>query len=310
MSIVLKDGTVLPDIPADVLASYPYFTILFSEEDKEYIFIATKDKQIYEQSSSEISTASGGFSAYAYYEGAWIHAATDEQAFTLPASAYEGSVIVYANHDVLYANSTEIYFPNSIPPFVLPDGTELPALPEGCFEKYPYGVIMWLEGTGNAEGNNMYFIFTTSSNSYHIPVGVGTETYEQLGFGGSKGFEQYAFGGTLTDWTLVASSTETIENFPLGDYGDPNARLWLKWSNHDILTATAKNDDGTYTVGSEIYHRSDVNYRIYGGWMNSMGNQARRLGNVSGALKPGEMETVFKGVSGAGVEVTVTEVSV
>ena len=73
--------------------------------------------------------------------------------------------------------------------------------------------------------------------------------------------------------------------------------MMVVWSNHDILNITSLNeDDMSYTIGTEIAYKSDENYRITGGYMTSIANEARRLGGMSGELTPAAMETALRGV--------------
>ena len=75
----------------------------------------------------------------------------------------------------------------------------------------------------------------------------------------------------LTDW----SEGETAAILPDGE---------ILWCNYDVVSTA----DGT------IHRQSDVNYRIYGGWMRSVAGEARRLGSVTGACRPDAMETIFR----------------
>ncbi len=95
------------------------------------------------------------------------------------------------------------------------------------------------------------------------------------------------------DWELFFDDpieTPTTQ-FPIGT-------VPVLWSNHDFLYATA-NADGTYTIGTEIARQSDVNYRITEGWMRSVADEARRLGDVIGDLKPDVMESALREADGS-----------
>lgn len=318
MSIVLKDGTVLPDLPDGLVEQYPYVAIVYlhqnigtTGEAERYNIFAAKKELAY------VPTAltGGPYNVFGtnypadYYlcqlpaPSEWTHQGVlpEGSAFVplglLGIQYYE---LVWSNHDIKTATSfdtntaeytlgTEIYFPSSVasaPPFILPDGTELPALPEGCFEKYPYGAVF--EGT-EADGVTSRYLACTIAEDVVIPKELmGTEN-DTLGCM-ANGYILYKCDpASDADWTLVAEYEDN-------DFAWMNLWFDLKWTNHDVFAIASYNDDGSYNT--TLYHKSDVNYRIPGGWLNSMGNQARRLGGVSGAMKPGEMETVFKGVSG------------
>lgn len=334
MSIVLKDGTVLPDIPSEVLASYPYGTIYKETTSRSVKYvICVSDTPIVFIPRSIAEAIAGTLITNSLAEGVMYntlayraHCNSDETGwedltiFKNEYVQYEGQMIVavgsfyastyefpYSNHDIYEVTSFDvntgsyetgdIYLPSSVvstPPFFLPDGTELPALPEGCFEKYPYGMISYVEST-NGE---VAYALSVAEGTYIFAPGSATGEGSDYVISLLPGYRHYRYVVAPTaasGWEQYAESTTQHSGH---DFSREDGTIEIRWCNHDILTATAMNDDGTPEIGSDLYRKSDVNYRIYGGWMNSMANQARRLGNVSGALKPGEMETVFKGVSG------------
>ena len=197
--------------------------------------------------------------------------------FTLSTS------IAWSNHDILeiagvdettgeitYAD--EPYFPSSVasaPPFVLPDGTEFPALPDGCFDGTPYGVISRFDD-GDCS------VVTTQSPAYveenedSIPVvffPVGTERLWFLIDG-------------VWQFFLETENDAPVEWMPFAE--NP-----VVWSNYDMMH------------GTEIARKSDVNYRITDGRMRSIANEARRLGASSASLTPADIEAIFRAVTAA-----------
>lgn len=305
MSIVLKDGTVLPDIPASVTSEFPYRLISFVM-NSAYGLIVSRSAMKYcaagefYPNNSLVITGAPGYIMYFYSPGetdTWT-LYKDESGEGL-GGAYEAQFalngFVWSNYDVLDKNGN-VYYAKYIGLFILPDGTELPALPEGCFEKYPYGVITKMSGAGA----DMFFghdpayeLFLEQSETIVVPMSVSGGENDTIICENSGHIAYLCTGDAWVPDEEVADKLSVALGaiLPNTEYAS-NAEL--VYSNHDILTATAMNDDGTPEIGPDLYRKSDVNYRIYGGWLNSMGNQARRLGNVSGALKPGEMETVFK----------------
>lgn len=315
MSIVLKDGTVLPDLPSGIPEDCSYRAICKSYAGG-YTFIASQSPFWFVP--GEVSGAGAGDDMYyspvsSYYGciltedgSAWGDVVNVNGA---PVQNTSSGTIVWSNHDILICTEadqgtgelygTEIYFPNSLakPPFVLPDGTELPALPEGVFEKYPYGVIA--KGVSTADGSVTYLFTAATTERVFIPKYISGFQFDGC-MSTENGYLSYEYSyGSADGWTGPGGQEDDGDGIPMGEdwVAFAGTNVTIVWTDHDILTVTAKNDDGTYEIGSDLYHRSDVNYRIYGGWLNSMGNQARRLGGVSGALKPGEMETAMKAAS-------------
>lgn len=327
MSIVLTDGTVLPDIPADVLAEHPNAVITVARSTTDditvYSYMAAANSFGYIDLGEEgesyglgtgrfVMTPSDPVNSYVPHARGEIEVGNTITEwgepdfiggywsdFFLPIgeeveSNYEdiffATEVVWANHDVFECVGSEdgngfvitdtVYFPNSLakPPFILPDGTELPALPEGCFEKHPYGIV------GQNTGQYYALVVSRTPGIYHEAgeqFSVPTLVFEK-----NPGYVVYLYKPENdTGWWVYTDSSGDGEgnNFAAGSMATTD------WCNYDVV----------YENGA-LYRKSDVNYRIYGGWLNSMGNQARRLGNVSGALKPGEMETVFKGVTAGG----------
>lgn len=318
MSITLKDGTVLPDIPSEVLASYPKLVIVsqkdssgtvtyYAHATSEAVFFHyayTVDNVTFIDSLLPIVTDTSGFTwaAGSYMAGtstSWdivtVNSVIAIQ-YTLNAELANGtySELVWSNYDIMTVEegsdgnpvqTGEVFFANCAK-FILPDGTELPALPEGCFEKYPYGVVFAM-GTNESSGHAL--VCSTSPVIYVTPEQMGAD----YGYAISNEIGNAMYSCVDGTWTLAGDDDN--ENFavPIGVMGD--TEYAIAWTNYDIVYATAFDTEAFIpTPGPDLYHKSDVNYRIYGGWLNSMGNQARRLGNVSGALKPGEMETVMK----------------
>lgn len=317
MSIVLKDGTVLPDIPSEYEEMCPYAAIVHMTDGSNVLYqcyrfglpyVAIWFEDIGNYFLTDKAGESAGRAIYYLEEGmdGWgLTSFSESQQLEIALGAYNGvtTTVVWSNCDIMVANyddgepTGEIYFPSSISSkFILPDGTELPALPEGCFEKYPYGMISYVEST---DGEAAYAL-SVAEGTYIFAPGSATGEGSDYVISLLPGYRHYRYVVAPTaasGWEQYAESTTQHSGH---DFSREDGTIEIRWCNHDILTATAMNDDGTPEIGPDLYRKSDVNYRVYGGWLNSMGNQARRLGGVSGALKPGEMESVFQGVTAGG----------
>lgn len=315
MSIVLKDGTVLPDLPEGLITEeYPYAVIGKAAEDGYYDVYSAKNEFAYipKEVGNGVEVV-GPFTdahkgSFIEFGGTtWEEPWSDDGAPGFFLHEYE---IVWSNHDILTATGlgedykptlgTEIYFPSSVskPPFILPDGTELPALPDGCFDGTPYGMIIGIDWAGN--GQMMYSMQATSTPIVALPAElVPEDSGVQIGDGTTHLImiqpctgKEYMVDGEA--WTASES----------GDISEPMVSLGIGvvlWANHDLNEVSTLNvDDMSYTIGTEIARKSDVNYRITDGWMKSIANEARRLGSVTGSMKPDVVENTLRATTTGG----------
>ena len=300
MANYLYNGVELPDINAvwTDKETYPYAAVITVATNQYLFFISSMPFEWDAVTNAMVSTGTAVAKSYGAEVGytEWVY--DSDSNWVDGTTMYSGLVPHWSNYDILNADGS-IYLTASDPvaiAFILPDGTELPALPEGCFEKYPYGMISYVEST-NGEAA---YALSVAEGTYIFAPGSATGEGSDYVISLLPGYRHYRYVVAPTaasGWEQYAESTTQHSGH---DFSREDGTIEIRWCNHDILTATAMNDDGTPEIGPDLYRKSDVNYRIYGGWLNSMGNQARRLGNVSGALKPGEMETVFKGVTAGG----------
>lgn len=305
MAMYSYNGHILPEIPVVDGHPYAYLFYLKPEYVQSY-YGKTSMHFIHLSSEPYVPNSNGYFRNYTVGSSVTAYHSADgedwvfDETYTIKTDGYFGkpkgeeTVYCWCNTN-LVNNDGSVYLAASEPvstAFVLPDGTELPALPEGCFEKYPYGMISYVESTN---GEAAYALSVAEGTYIFVPgsaTGEGSDYVISL-LPGYRHYRYVVAPTAASGWEQYAESTTQHSGH---DFSREDGTIEIRWCNHDILTATAMNDDGTPEIGPDLYRKSDVNYRIYGGWLNSMGNQARRLGNVSGALKPGEMESVMKGV--------------
>lgn len=172
---------------------------------------------------------------------------------------------------------------------VLKDGTVLPALPDGCFDGTPYGVITIGE-SGDGSGTILTLFSATEQPAVSIPVDL-------LLYEGAEP-SIAVLPGRIRAWFLQEDAWIGVGDTNGEDIVELGADLSdIAWSNHDILHLTAYNaNDYTYTIGTEIAYKSDENYRVTGGYMTSIANEARRLVDTTGSMKPDEVESTLKSV--------------
>lgn len=191
---------------------------------------------------------------------------------------------------------------------VLKDGTELPALPDGWSEGTPYGAvvsIVWKDGDTGEILLTMYALAATERPFSALPNGMLPD-----GSGVSPGensthhlvtplgrAKSYALDPETNTWGTVEEGEATT---PVVSYG----MNLVSWANHDLYEITELNEDMSYKVGSTVVRQSDENYRVTGGYMTSIANEARRLGGKTGGMLPEVMLDIYKGVAASATEVT------
>lgn len=316
-------GETLPVLPESLLATYPYALIVHvvTGSAEAYNAYCMKDTTYfghvanYEYSTGLYADAIGTFEGIDHAICNYTVGTSTEWGAPNEKTAYNfiypiGNLtlnnvpttteIVWSNFDVMtaekdsdgnYVKTGEVFFKagsvddqeNNNPPVVLPDGTELPALPEGFFQTYPYALIGTQVSSGMTvlAGSENAFAFTPQAVISSIFSSVTYDAYSAFGEGVILAVD--ADG----EWTTMGTYSTAI-------YFDA-ADATIKWSNHDILTlASIDTSTGAYEIEEPMYHKSDVNYRIFGGWMNTMGNCAREIGGQSTELTPFQIQDIFK----------------
>lgn len=336
MSITLKDGTVLPDIPTEYvnlkdvglpdIATLKYHMVV--ETNDGYALVATDfpfataDLGVYYTMMPVASESLmvGMFSATCVV---WMHSATGWTEYKTSSAplfgndsivmmqrtkqSEEGDVWIaivngalaatcclvwsdytianaeYADEDTgdVHLWADEPYHRSDVPhTFTLSDGTELPALPDGCFDGTPYGFIMYLNDTA-------FGLYVVEKPLTIIPGDVLGDPDEWLLM--PIGLVRcYMWYEDLEDWMLVIED-KIVDSVPSSLDG-----YTLRWSNHDIMNVRSVNDDGSFVIGSKIAHKSDVNYRVTSGYMRSILNEIRRLTGSTKRMKPAVIEDTLR----------------
>lgn len=183
---------------------------------------------------------------------------------------------------------------------VLKDGTELPALPDGFYER-PYRCV------GKSEMYaEQYFAISIDRPMVYIPDTVAAifgPGIDVLGANPAVGKAYvYTPGINTGGWELNAEydepSPDSIMFLPMASSTAPEEYVLV--TNCDILTVTSLSEELEYTVGTEIWRKSDENYRVTGGYMTSIANEARRLGGKTGGMLPAVTEATLRGVTAGG----------
>lgn len=137
------NGVLLPEIPADVLAEYPYAFIGYVESSGRYQILASK--QTMYVANSSIARQNSDYEPYLYCsdgDDVWSEGSPGNYAWSIDS----GRVLVWSNHDIPNgtATATTVYFPATYP---IPksatgrckyNGEEAPSIPVEVLVEYPY----------------------------------------------------------------------------------------------------------------------------------------------------------------------------
>lgn len=107
------NGVLLPEIPADVLASYPYTVMAVNEEKMQYQLLVSTSKWYFDGTNVTNESSDNEPFLYAYAEDtAWKEGTAGDYVFT-----QEIRPLIWSNHDIPNgsATATEIYFEGSEP---------------------------------------------------------------------------------------------------------------------------------------------------------------------------------------------------
>lgn len=272
---------VLPAIPEDVLASYPYAVIASVESGGAYIglyvlLVSTSDICI-ETNESEVNlTVNPSWQAYVWFpaEGVteWtLDAESTEVKNAVPADGSdENYVPIWSNHDIYTGTvdsstgkytKSEVYF-SERQNF---NGVWLPKIPEDVLKQYPYVTILHnvIDYSDTYEENgladiNVYCLVYSAAKTVFMPESIGKS------FAGEElsGFDVlYLKDEMIPYFSDQSGNHEWYQNedkksgkyCPVGVNNISDVALItykVIWSNHDIYEVVSANaDTGEYTTG-------------------------------------------------------------
>lgn len=310
MSIKLLDGTEVPDLPQEDLDEYPY-AYIFKGIDSETGSLLGTVALMCQLEGVYIPGELIGYACGIVYVPACLNVtrfwepgmdtweAGDlvyEDENEVPVGAV-GTIIYepgWVNYDILIVSGidenftptvgTEVFLANCAAPkvFVLPDGTELPPLPEECFEGTPYGAVVKVN-------TDTYGLVVTSSpmvssSAIHTPDLSDGRLYAQPGT-----TRTFASDGE----TWVGVEAPTLPNLAFTGLTVED----VAWTNYDILYIVYLNtSSGVYNIGLKAAHKSDENYRITGGFMKSLANRIRLLAQANVSVEPSLIEYLLRSI--------------
>lgn len=220
------NGVLLPEIPADVLAEYPYVWIRKVTTTSQYNLIFSKtgfyfnSGKVYDKNGAKnpayVCPVSGGTE--------WTQASYNLKYSDWAISSGVTSAL-WSNHDIPNgsATATAIYFYSTYP---IPEadecyynGVRLPAIPEDVFAEYPY---CWMRGTPLAPAS---LILLFAKYPWYYSSG------KMYCSGGDSVTEPvYQVNASADSWEFLANQT--------GYWGVDSSRPVL-WTNHDIRNGSA-----------------------------------------------------------------------
>lgn len=332
MSIVLKDGTVLPDLPDGAFSVYQYGFICqdgiidlddfsFTPKPNRYVLNLGWLEPFFCPGSlvgapigmvMHVDSSNNSFAQLCYDtndpDSGWVQI-TDYSAAIYGVDGY----VYWSNFDIMTAIGlnddftpiigTEVYFADSTkinPPFILPDGTELPALPDGCFDGTPYGFVKKIT-VPDSVGTTAYLLYLSANPISFCAgeiIGQGVDFVISV----ADTLACYGLNADKTEWFIYTGGPHNMWSNGVGmayvsDFGDAG-NYEVAWSNSDMTKVSGVDEETEMPIiSTEIWRESDDNYRITGGVMRDFANQARRLGASTASLKPAEIEAIFRAVT-------------
>ena len=300
MAIVIND-TVLPDIPADVLSTYPYAVIVKSTigdisvyslgvSNSSVVHLTASASGVGETENSEFLYSAGAGRYYYTQDGAtWIYEGAETAAgdfvFQHGLVGEITNTLIWTNHDIYEVTAFNpdtgeytiggVWFAKSV------DGSDgeviathfyyntvlLPEIPSEVLKTHPYCWIRTNTQTG-------YYDLLMSSSPWwkSDPTTITTATY-------ADGIQWYRvlISGSGYDWIFYQSWTES------GDFVVDVDRTIL-WSNHNIPVGSVS--------ASEIYFNGSTpipvveSYDIRRDTLVGIANQVRRICGTSEGLTP------------------------
>lgn len=255
-SAIKIGDTVLPPIPEDVLADYPYAVIVKRIEDG--LFRLMPSKNVFTHLiSGEYETLSDGTTEqkpiYDYDEsnGKWVENGTGT-GFSLIFGGVLTYEMVWSNFDIKDKTTGEIYF-SERQNF---NGVWLPKVPADVLAEYPCGVIIHCVETSG----EMYGLIVTSNPWKYMSAAVWNPIMGSVlplpdGSGMLTGFDselKFTYHCSPTDAVWGSSEEDESNNdllFPVGVFGRES--YIPVWANNDIveITAVIDADKNEFTYG-------------------------------------------------------------
>lgn len=331
MSIEVN-GVTLPDIPADVLAIYPYATIssVVQGDTKMYFAVVATtafgrfaagvipgDDPAY---SCDMFISSGiGREAVIVADGeewnfqeyeARTPIATFEGSYDLETMTQEWSLI-WSNHNIVDITSIntetserivgDIYFSSSTGTNI--EEAELPLVPDELTAKYPfYGILKWIEPTQTT----YHLIGAPTPGAYVSPDVLGL-SYGGLFCESDAGYIAYRYVvGESTDWELN-ENPDTGNGWAYIGESNSTTNSIVAANEHIYYAETYDAETQTITYSAEIYFLRNIfeevkpdRVSIGISLMDKLANEVQRLTGTTDQTNAETMRTLLKAAESGG----------
>ena len=220
----------LAEIPAEVLADYPYAVIVMASETDFWLWLSTEKMYVATVDGIDKLVIPANRIYYGFNADAnvWLvqYAQTTPGGYNVNGDG--GWAVWWANHDMHIgsADSGEIYFPASQPQEVQPadathfyyNGIRLPEIPVDRLESLPYAFILY------AGRWDKYYLVMSAEKYYHSSdlLVAGSSTAENF----NLPFVDVAAGDWISDGTTAWNHTL-------------NESVYVVWSNYNIPDGSA-----------------------------------------------------------------------
>ena len=225
------NGVLLPEIPADVLASYPSAVIVKYLSDGGYRLYAGSEKTYFvvDAGINKLVIPESSRCRYDYNGNKWVFFFFFTTATYFDMSKFE---LVWSNHDIPdgSATATAVYFEATplVPEVTLPrtsyNGHMLPAIPAELLELYPYAFIY-------KNATNCTLILSCVPYSYREATDTATARLSATNA-----------SGCIQNYRFPVEYEQEIVYWPYRNnswyYWDMTDPQMLLWSNYNILNET------------------------------------------------------------------------
>lgn len=241
--------TVLPPIPEDVLAEYPYVVIVrgiendlyrFMPAAKPFTFLLSGDYEVI----SDNTTTQRPIYDYDPSINTWVENGTGT-GFSLVFNGVKTYELLWSNHDIINQKTNEVYF-SERQNF---NGVWLPKIPADVLEQYPYKVILKV----SARGRTMYMLAGLTEELTFAPKEIAATVVECDGILYTKQpctITSFMYTGAGNWLEQGVSNNDTFKVH----VGMTDISYDVFWCNSDVCIATAY-DTATNiaTIGTELY---------------------------------------------------------
>lgn len=264
---MIVNGVTLPDLPAELLAEYPYAVIgiqtesdgstsyVFGASVSEFTFVS---KELNTQYGADYLLSKGSTYAISYCGkngSEWIDV-TAEVTETFSACVCP-CPIVWSNHDIYtavfssgsgFVPGTELYYP-ACQNF---NGVWLPKIPADVLASYPNAIITLAKN--NTLGTETYAFWASSTEFIYLSQEVFPEAENTLS--SLNDFMSAAYdedGLAWKDESVIPAGTNLLLAVNAG-----LTTLDIIWSNHDIYEVASVNEEtGEFTYGDIYFANSE-----------------------------------------------------